>query len=678
MKRLFQCLIMLIVSVTLITGQSKKPLDHSVYPFWKTLGSQTISDNGKWASFEINPSRGDGNLNLVNLETKAKDIYPRGKSLIFSSNSNFAAFRVTPFFEKVRALKIAKKKGDDLPKDTLYVKSLLKNELQKYPNIKSFKVAGRQSDWMAILFDKEPPAKPDTAKAKTKSKVKKDGTRLLILNPVTKKEYSFQNVAEYSASRNGALFSFISQVKDSLDSCSVFVFDTKKEISERVFYKNGFTKIAGIDEKGEYAAFLYSADTASVKNYNLYSWNTKKAKSECIIDSLNAAMPKGYTVNENLSPYFSEDGSKLYFGTAKRQRVEPKDTLLAEEKAGFDLWSYTDPYLITQQLNELPKEKKRTYLAVYNLKTGKMLQLGNENLENVSTLEKGNSDYYLSSGSKELAQLVSWDQQYTSYYLIDGKTGNKNLLLKNHSSSAGLSTEGNYFVWYEPKDCSWYSMNVSTGAKLNLTKNIKGAFHNVENDVPADPKPIGIAGFTKNDKEVLLYDTFDIWVVDLTGAKPPFSITKEYAGKNKIVFRYISLDKEKEFIDFDKPLLLKGIDKVSRKESFWTVNPIKNFERILLVQDDYRFTNPIKAKDADLLLWQKGNFKMDPELYVSSFDFRSATVLSETNPQQKDYLWGTVELVKWVSSAGDDLEGLLYKPENFDPAKKYPMMILFL
>lgn len=677
MNKLFKCFLLLITFTILVTAQTKKPIDHSVYAGWKTLSSQNISDNGKWGSFEINPARGDGNLNLVNLETKAKEIYPRGKGLIFSANSNFAAFRVTPFFEKVRALKIAKKKADDLPKDTLYVKSLSGKELQKYANIKNFKVAEKKNDWMAVLFDKEPPAKPDTSKAKTKSKVKKDGTKLLILNPVTKKEYSFQNVAEYSVSKNGYLFSFVSQVKDSLDSCSVYVFDTKKEKAERIFYNKGFSKIAGIDEKGELAAFLYSADTASVKNYNLYYWSQKTNKAECLIDSLNSAMPKGYAVNENMIPYFSENSSKLYFGTAKRQRVEPKDTLLAEEKAGFDLWSYTDPYLQTQQLKDLSKEKKRTYLAVYNFLTGKMLQLGNEDLENISTLKKGDSDLYLGSSSKELAQLVSWDQAYTSYYLIDGRTGDKKLLLKNHGSYARISPEGNYFIWYEPKDSSWYSMDIAKGSKANLTNKIKGVFYNELNDVPSDPNPYGIAGFTKSDKEILLYDTYDIWVVDLAAIKAPFSLTKGYAGKNKTVFRYVVLDREIEYIDFEKPLMLSGFDKTTKARGFWYVNPKKNFELTTMIKEDCTFSNPAKAKNADVYLWTKGNYQIYPDLYVSKADFKRAEKLSDANPQTADYNRGTVELVKWTSGAGDELEGLLYKPENFNPQKKYPMLIYF-
>lgn len=679
MKKMSALLILFLLPAFLINAQTKKPLDHSVYPIWKSLSGQAVSNNGHWASFEINPGRGDGNLYLVNLQTKGKEIYPRGKGLVFSHESKFAAFRVTPEFNKVRALKVAKKKAEDLPKDTLYIKNFSDNSVTKYGNIKSFRIPEKGGEWLAVHFDKEAPAKPDTSKAKVKSKVKKEGTKLFIVNPVTKKEYKFENVAEYSVSKNGTLFTFISQVKDSLDSCSVFLFDTKKEKAERVFYTRGFTKTASVDPAGTQASFLFSADTASVKNYNLYYWSAKNGKAELLIDSLNSSMPKGYTVSENSNPYFSENGMKLYFGTARRQYTEPKDTLLAEEKAVLDLWSWTDGYLQTQQLKELQREKKRTYLAFYDFKAGKMMQLADKDLENVSLFKKGDADFYLGSSSRELAKNVSWDQSYTTYYLIDGKTGNRKLLIKNHGAFARLSPEGRYFVWYEPKDSSWYSLDPVKDTKVNLTKKIRRNFYNEENDVPADANPYGLAGFTQGDKEALIYDTYDIWVIDLSGAKQPYSLTGDYAAKNnrKLQLRYVDLDREIEYIDMQKPLLLKGFDNTTKSESFWSINPKKNSDISLLVQEDFRFTSPIKAKEADLILWQKGNFQIDPELHVSGMDFKNPVVLSQTNPQQKDYLWGTVELVKWVSGSGADLEGLLYKPENFDPSKKYPMLIYF-
>jgi dipeptidyl aminopeptidase/acylaminoacyl peptidase len=43
----------------------------------------------------------------------------------------------------------------------------------------------------------------------------------------------------------------------------------------------------------------------------------------------------------------------------------------------------------------------------------------------------------------------------------------------------------------------------------------------------------------------------------------------------------------------------------------------------------------------------------------------------------KDYLWGNIEMVQWRSLDNIPLNGLLIKPENFDPKKKYPMMVYF-
>ncbi|MFP4489438.1 MAG: alpha/beta hydrolase family protein, partial [Bacteroidales bacterium] len=65
------------------------------------------------------------------------------------------------------------------------------------------------------------------------------------------------------------------------------------------------------------------------------------------------------------------------------------------------------------------------------------------------------------------------------------------------------------------------------------------------------------------------------------------------------------------------------------------------------------------------------------ELYVSDLKFSDPLKISETNPQQDEYIWGTSELVEWESFDGQELQGILYKPENFDPSKKYPMVVYF-
>jgi len=47
-------------------------------------------------------------------------------------------------------------------------------------------------------------------------------------------------------------------------------------------------------------------------------------------------------------------------------------------------------------------------------------------------------------------------------------------------------------------------------------------------------------------------------------------------------------------------------------------------------------------------------------------------------PANGRLLLGTAELVKWYAYNGELTEGVLYKPENFDPNKKYPMLAVFM
>ncbi len=85
-----------------------------------------------------------------------------------------------------------------------------------------------------------------------------------------------------------------------------------------------------------------------------------------------------------------------------------------------------------------------------------------------------------------------------------------------------------------------------------------------------------------------------------------------------------------------------------------------------------------KAKQTDSLLFSLMSFQEYPELQLGNLSFEKTKTISNTNPQQKDYNWGTVELVHWNSfHKNDSLTGLLYKPENFDSTKKYPMLVYF-
>ena len=96
-----------------------------------------------------------------------------------------------------------------------------------------------------------------------------------------------------------------------------------------------------------------------------------------------------------------------------------------------------------------------------------------------------------------------------------------------------------------------------------------------------------------------------------------------------------------------------------------------------LVFDNHRYRRPIKAEKSDELIFTKENHSTFPDLLSGTTSFKKVTKLSNANPNMDEYNWGSVELYNWTSLDGIPLEGLLYKPENFDPSKKYPMITYF-
>lgn len=63
------------------------------------------------------------------------------------------------------------------------------------------------------------------------------------------------------------------------------------------------------------------------------------------------------------------------------------------------------------------------------------------------------------------------------------------------------------------------------------------------------------------------------------------------------------------------------------------------------------------------------------ELYVSPVATFAPKRLTDATAQVKDWTLGTVEVVSWKSHDGARIEGILRKPADFDPAKKYPLLV---
>jgi dipeptidyl aminopeptidase/acylaminoacyl peptidase len=85
----------------------------------------------------------------------------------------------------------------------------------------------------------------------------------------------------------------------------------------------------------------------------------------------------------------------------------------------------------------------------------------------------------------------------------------------------------------------------------------------------------------------------------------------------------------------------------------------------------------LKAKQSDTVVVTRQDFRRFPDNWKTNLQFQSFQRLSQVNRQQNDFRWGSAELVRWKSTSGRDLQGLLYKPDNFDPGARYPMIVYY-
>jgi dipeptidyl aminopeptidase/acylaminoacyl peptidase len=191
---------------------------------------------------------------------------------------------------------------------------------------------------------------------------------------------------------------------------------------------------------------------------------------------------------------------------------------------------------------------------------------------------------------------------------------------------------------------------------------------------------------------MLVYDRFDIWEIDPTGARPAVVVTDSAGRKNAIQFRLAegggggrggrgggrggAAAGDERGIDPAEPLLLRATNTETMATGFYRDQLGVKRDPEKVVMSDVAYGTPVKAANADEYMLTKSTFADFPNLWVGP-SVTNLTKISDANPQQKDYNWGNVELVHWTSSDGIPLKGLLFKPENFDPKKKYPMITYF-
>ena len=619
---------------------------------WQRITDREISDNGKWVACKMEPWEGDATVYLYAAQGQETATFSPADKFAFSASSGYLVVTQTPGKSTVDSLKILKTKEDKMPMNTLVIYSVA-GKKETIDSLKTFKLAD-EADWIAY------------------QRGRKDST-LYVRSLDGSKTFQFPTVTDFQFAKKSGMLYYTSAAEGE---AGIFTLNPEKGSPALIKEGKGVFKQTTFDEKGERLAFLYCADKdSSYKALSLWL-SEHNAPAKEIATRGNKAFPAEWVINENGMLQFSKSASRLFFGTSPEPR-QKDTTQLAENRPNVQVWSWDEPVQYTVQNYNKEKDLKKSYQAVYNLGNGSIFQLANEELPNIQLGNEGDAALALLSTSRPYSLSSMWGARTRSdYYTVSLDNGERKQIAKADYGRFRLSPQGKYAYWYGETDSCWYTIALAEGKLYRLTTPESFPAWDEENDVPDYPYAHGAAGWTANDQSLLIYDRYDIWKFDPTAATSPINLTVN-GRKEKLSYRLEQLDKEARFIDLGKPQLLKGFNETTKGYGFYNARLSAPAAPKTLLAGNYMLRSINKAKNTDDVIYTMETFQQYPDIHYSTLAFKKSVQLTHGDKQQEGFIWGTAELVSWISLDGRPLEGVIYKPANFDPNKKYPMMVNF-
>ncbi|MDR0421874.1 MAG: prolyl oligopeptidase family serine peptidase [Proteiniphilum sp.] len=671
-------IILILFHITFSTAAlaRKKPLDHSAFDGWNSLQNISVSDDGRYVGAIISPQEGDSTLFLRDLKNSQTLMLKGVKSFTLSPDGQYTVGLIKAPFAERREARIKKKKADEMPEDSLIVIRHSTFDIEKIAGVKTFKVPEKALTHVAYTLT---PKSDSTGEKDTSSGSK---NLLVIRNTLTQHEDTVPNAKEYIFSKYGNALAAIIEPdkKDSVDTPGVLFCDLRKNTSRRISGEKAEYKSLAFDENGDQLLYLATRDTSKIaqKVFDVRYFRNGTDSAVILAGKNTEGLPENRIFNEHSSPRFSRNGRRVILGAAPQQA--PKDTTIVDfETATLDVWHWREPLIQPQQLVELKNRQRRTYTGIIlPEQPDRFIPIAGEETPFCQISDEGDGRFAL-LWSDEPYQLESqWDiSPMNDVRVWDAQTGTLQTVATPLRGRPSLSPQGNFVYWWDATERQWFARDNRDGSTENITGNIPVNFWDEKNDIPSPPGAYGIAAWTENDASVLVYDAFDIWKIDPKGEMKPENITGQAGRNDSITFRYVNTDPEKRFIEAGDRLLLSAFERTTKRSGYYTLAPKGRNPLKKRIMDTYTFPSVRKAKEREVYTFLKSNFHTSPDLHVTHNLWQSAEKLTDINPQMREYSWGRAELFSWTSLAGVPHQGIVYKPEEFDPAKKYPVMIYF-
>jgi dipeptidyl aminopeptidase/acylaminoacyl peptidase len=522
--------------------------------------------------------------------------------------------------------------------DSLGIYNLSKNSIRYISNVKFFKISpdGKLIAYMQLGNSKE-----------------------LVLNRI---DNSFikriQNVEDYR----------FNEFENNLFICtnSSLIFFHPKSGKYKEIYTGSRVSFLTFSKHSQAAFIASSNETFSIYTYNIGDDSAKGL----VCDTFKINGRKINIVEDELC--YTPDGNKLFFSI--ESDGYQGQILKSSNTNGDQVWSYKDKFIGRRGF------KPENIKVAFNFSGSKIMEL---TTPLTSLVVSGGTNKYIISITKQNTDEFYWNRGVFSAFLISLEDGKKEQFYSVSNilnlPSFSMSPSEEFVVWFDDNSKQYKSYNVISGKEYLISNNIPVPVYDYEGEIPARRFPFGIGGWLKSGK-ILIYSRFGLWAVDPRGTEKAVRISSNDNKYGRVVFRNIS-----DNLQF--PLLVSAFNSENKQNGLLIIDS----KRGSAFNDDHLSNNvyygnsfnethsayvsnnlPIKVNNSNLYIVYRMNSKESPNLFTTQ-DFINYKEFTHIHPEA-NYNWMSTELISWKLVNGKESLGILYKPENFDSLRKYPII----
>jgi len=678
-----------------------KVLNLEYYGPWSRITNAAIAPSGGWMVHMLQPNDGDMTLIVKQLDGDSVYTIPAGAAPqggrgggfggggaggpAFSNDSRWVGYWVNPAGRDsarrgARPGAPGARGGGQGARPTRRFELLELATGQKFSvtNAASFQFS-KDAKWLAVRLNRP---QGDTTR---------DGADLVLRELATGNTRNIGNVNQYAFDDAGRMLAYTVDAAERLGN-GIYVLDLATGTTRALNTgARDYAQLSWSDSGANLAALSGDKAKANKQKDNvLYAWTglgTARSKAVVFDPTTDGSFPTGMVVSEFGSLNWSKDGTRLFFGI-KEQEAEPEDT--GEPKANVDVWHWKDTEPQSVQMVRIQQLRRATFPAVLHLATRKFVQLGDDDMRTVQPTANGK--WGIGRLDAPYRGEVAWGGSRADYYRVDVATGERTLIEKALSRTMGTSPDSRWFLYL--RDGHVFAYDLETGKAANIDQATGVSFVDAEDDHPYERPIYGVAGWSKDGRSVILNHRFDLWRLPLDGSKG-VNLTGGVGDTEQIELRLVRFDEngqprgggggfgfgraareDDEGVDLSKPQLLEAYGLWTKQSGYWRLPA--NGRPTPLIWEDEAIGQVEKAARADRVIFTRQTFSEFPDYWVASASFASPRKVTDANPQLKDFVWSSGKvLIDYTNSKGQRLQGTLTLPANYEPGKKYPMLVYF-